>query len=266
MKARKDRRGVAAGLIPDWLDDLFLKSVIPVIRELTLARVNPNWLTVIAFLVTVAAAAVVLLDHLVAAAVLVIVGGILDFADGKVAALTGRVTSFGGVLDSTLDRYSDAALFVALVVHFAARGHYLVALAAIAALFGATMTSYLAALGLAHGHDLRVGILRRQDRVALIAAGLLFTFAHEPLAAWTSRLAPAVGLAPEPVPVMPLALAVVLLALLGNVTAVQRLAALLVAARAADSGAQIESRSADSGLSLKEKQMKTLNRRIGESR
>jgi len=61
-------------LIPDWLDELFLRSLVPMIRRLVAARVNPNWLTVLAFVLTVVGALLIIADELIAAAIVIIVG------------------------------------------------------------------------------------------------------------------------------------------------------------------------------------------------
>jgi CDP-diacylglycerol--glycerol-3-phosphate 3-phosphatidyltransferase len=177
---RSDERpvGVARGLIPDWLDDRFTRSVTPVIRKLIIARVNPNAITVMAFALTACGGVLIAFGHLIGAFVLIVVGGVLDFCDGKVAALTGRVTRAGAVLDSSLDRYSDSVVYLALVVYFAVRSHPATALAAVLALIGSMMTSYMMALGKSHGINFRIGVLRRQDRVTLISFGLLFTPLH----------------------------------------------------------------------------------------
>src|SRR5271156_5896421 len=50
-------------------------------------------------------------------AAVLFLAGFLDMADGQVARRVGRVTAFGAFLDSTLDRYSDLALYMGLVVH-----------------------------------------------------------------------------------------------------------------------------------------------------
>ena len=229
---RRGSKGFARGLIPDWLDELFLRSLVPVIRRFVAAGVNPNWLTVLAFLLTVVGALLIIADELIVAAIAIIVGGILDFTDGKVAALTGRITKFGAILDSTLDRFSDVAIYLALVLYFAARSHSVTAYAVVLALVGSTLTSYLMALGRSHGYEFRVGVLRRQDRVTLISAGLLFTFAHTPLEGLITRVADQFALTLQPLPIMPLALAVYVLAVLSNVTALQRFLQLLKLSRA----------------------------------
>jgi len=70
------------------------------------------------------------------------------------------------------------------MVYFATGGHGATALAAALALVGSGITSYLMVLATSHGYVLRAGLLRRQDRVALLAAGLLLSPLHAPLSEW----------------------------------------------------------------------------------
>jgi len=255
------RSGVNKGLIPDWLDAIFLRSLVPTIRHLVTARVDPNWLTVLAFGFTLAAAVLIVADRLLLAFVCVVVGGILDFTDGKVAVLTGRVTTSGAILDSALDRYSDAVVYVALTVYFAMRSHPVTALAAIVAMTGSMMTSYMMALGKSHAIDFRIGVLRRQDRVTLLSLGLVFTPLHDVIESAAQTGGALVGISIGPVPLMPLSLVIYLLALLSNVTALQRLRLLLALAGREVSGPKGER---DQEMSLREKQLALLEREIGK--
>ena len=254
---RPAQPGLASGLIPDWLDAIFLRTLVPAIRRLVIARVDPNWLTILAFVLTVAASVAILWDRLLLAFGCLVAGGILDFVDGKVAVLTGRVTKAGAVLDSTLDRYSDAAVYLALAAYFGQRAHTITAAAAVVALVGSMMTSYLMALAKSHGIELRVGLLRRQDRVTLISVGLVFTPMHDAIARVVLAGADRVGIVVDTVPVMPLAAMVVVLAVFSNVTALQRLVLLV---RVVDRGPPA---TGNGSMSLRQKQIEILEHEIG---
>jgi len=88
-------------------------------RPLVRAGVSPNMVTVAAFLVGVATVPLVMIDGWfgpAAACVAVTLSGLLDALDGAVAVQSGRTTKVGFLLDSALDRLSDAALPVALAI------------------------------------------------------------------------------------------------------------------------------------------------------
>ena len=78
-------------------------------------RIHPNVLTLCGVLINVAAAWALALGHYVTAGVIMIVANIFDFIDGKVAHITGTQSAFGAFWDSTLDRFSDLALFTGLI-------------------------------------------------------------------------------------------------------------------------------------------------------
>ena len=254
----KDPRTGPPGLISDDVDEHFTRAVAPLIRRLVLSRVSPDAITVAAFAMTLASAVLIGTGRLLMGCALLVVGGILDFADGKVAVLTGRTSTAGAILDSTLDRYSDAAVCLGLMVYFVTGGHGATALAAALALVGSAITSYLMALGSSHGYDLRAGLLRRQDRVALLGAGLLLSPLHGTLVRWISPGDPG-GAGPGglvDMPNLPLAVIVWALAVLTNVSALQRLAALLRIANG--------ELPAPSGDSLRDRQLRTLRDLLDE--
>jgi len=82
-------------------------------------RIHPNTLTLIGLLINIAAAVALGLNHFMMAGVIMIVANIFDFIDGKVAQETNTVSRFGAFWDSTLDRFSDIALFLGLIYLYA---------------------------------------------------------------------------------------------------------------------------------------------------
>src|SRR5919107_4833823 len=81
--------------------------------------IHPNVLTLIGVLVNVAAAWLLAKDLFIQAGVVMIIANIFDFIDGKVAHITGKQSAFGAFWDSTLDRFSDIALFLGLIFLYA---------------------------------------------------------------------------------------------------------------------------------------------------
>src|SRR3977135_4216872 len=102
-----------------------------IVRLLALSRINPNVLTLMGLVVNTYAAFLFGYANggnqrrMFFYAGLVIIGsGFFDLVDGRVARASNRVTRFGGFFDSIVDRYSDASLFLGLLV-FYWRGHTL---------------------------------------------------------------------------------------------------------------------------------------------
>ena len=168
-------------------------------------------LTVLSLAAGAAAGALFGLDRPLLASAAVFVCGICDGLDGKVAALRGTTSAFGALLDSTLDRYAEAFIFIGLAVRFRRTWALWLALAA---LVGAFMVSYTRARAESLGFECRKGLLQRPERFLLIGLAAL-----------------AGGLFPVFDPAMIGALAAI--ALLSNVTAVQRTVLVRAAERAA---------------------------------
>lgn len=134
---------------------------------------TPDIITWFGFILVLGAAALIITGHPFAAGFVVLIAGFFDILDGALARLTGRVTPFGGVLDSTLDRLSDAALLVAILVFFEDTP-WLVLLVFLA-LVGSLLVSYIRARAQAAGLECQAGIFTRSERIIVLALGLLLS-------------------------------------------------------------------------------------------
>src|ERR687895_796257 len=142
-----------------------------IIRASVALGIHPNTLTLIGLLINVAAAWALGRDHFVLAGVIMIVGNIFDFIDGKVAHITGTQSQFGAFWDSTLDRFSDIALFLGLIYLYAnlRRTDY-VMVASLAMMFS-IMTSYARARAESLVEKCKVGFMERPERIVLFMIG-----------------------------------------------------------------------------------------------
>ena len=134
-------------------------------------RVHPNTLTLIGVLINVGAAIALGRNHFVLAGVIMIVANIFDFIDGKVAHITNTQSAFGAFWDSTLDRFSDIALFLGLIYLYSnlRRTDY-VMVAALAMMFS-IMTSYARARAESLIEKCKVGFMERPERIVLFMIG-----------------------------------------------------------------------------------------------
>jgi len=134
-------------------------------------RIHPNTLTLIGVLINVGAAVALGVDRFILAGVIMIVANIFDFIDGKVAHITNTVSRFGAFWDSTLDRFSDIALFLGLIYLYAdlRRTDY-VMVAALAMMF-LIMTSYARARAESLIDKCKVGFMERPERIVLFMIG-----------------------------------------------------------------------------------------------
>jgi phosphatidylglycerophosphate synthase len=130
--------------------------------------VDPNVLTIVGFLVTVIAALVIPVN-LRLGGILILFGGVFDMLDGIVARTSGKTSKFGAFLDSVLDRYSDAFLFLAVTWHFAEKSNITGALISLGTLVGAFLISYVRARAEGLGEECHTGIMERPERIILLA-------------------------------------------------------------------------------------------------
>jgi len=128
---------------------------------------SPNSLTVAGFLVTLGAA-LTIPHNIRLGGVLILLGGIFDMLDGIVARASGKVTKFGAFLDSVLDRYSDAFLFLSLAYYLADQGNHTGSFLSLGTLVGAFLTSYARARAEGLGASCHTGILERPERIILL--------------------------------------------------------------------------------------------------
>ena len=142
-------------------------------RVLAKSRLSPNAVTWMGFLITLGAAYLVGTGALLAGGLVFLFSSFFDMLDGALARATGKVTRFGGILDATLDRLSEAAVLVGIIVYFAPDGNpWPVALAG-ATLAGSLTVSYLRARSEAAGLEGKEGIFTRPERVIVLGLGLV---------------------------------------------------------------------------------------------
>jgi CDP-diacylglycerol--glycerol-3-phosphate 3-phosphatidyltransferase len=147
----------------------------PIVNLLARTPLTPNAVTWLGFCITIGAAALIVTEHPLAAGIVVLVAGLFDMLDGALARVTNRVTRFGGILDSTLDRVSEAVLLLGLLAVFARDGEVAESLLVGFALLGSLMVSYIRARMEGMGIECRAGLFTRPERVIVLALGLLLS-------------------------------------------------------------------------------------------
>jgi phosphatidylglycerophosphate synthase len=139
--------------------------------------VTPNQITVIGVALTFVAAVLTAFGYLRWAGVVLIFAGTFDILDGALARSTGRAYPYGAFLDSTLDRYSEGAMYIGLAAYFATMSGPLqrwLLLATVAALAGSFLVSYVRARAQSLGFTCDSGLFARPERVVVTVVGLIF--------------------------------------------------------------------------------------------
>jgi len=172
------------------------KILYGIVRVLALSRIHPNVLTFIGLLINIYAAVLLGSGKFFYAGLVIIGAGLFDMVDGRVARETQRVTRFGAFFDSVVDRYSDLALLMGLLVYYANinRNFYVVLTAVV--MTASVMISYTRARAENVIPSCKAGFLERPERIVLFIIGALF-----------DRMAPVLWV----------------IAILGNITVIHRM-------------------------------------------
>lgn len=154
---------------------LVYRIIEPVTRWLIRHRVHPNLITTMGFVATVVAGSLYHFDHVRWAGLGVLLGGLADIFDGRVARESGLASKFGAFYDATLDRISEIVVFIGLLSLYLGYGASLadvwMVYAIVAAMAGSLMVSYTRAKAESMGMDCNVGFMQRAERVVLLGLG-----------------------------------------------------------------------------------------------
>jgi CDP-diacylglycerol--glycerol-3-phosphate 3-phosphatidyltransferase len=167
--------------------------------------ITPNMLTLFGLVITGVGALLVAMGLLLIGGVVLAFAGLFDIFDGALARAAGKVYRYGAFLDSTVDRYSEGVVYLGILIYFLDQHDGLRPIIVLIALAGSYLVSYVRARAQSLGFTCDVGILARPERVVIIVAGLLLEALGLRIGSWT-----------------PLTVALVILAVGTNFTAVQR--------------------------------------------
>lgn len=203
------------GLLPDWLVNGFVKLIMPMIKLFVKLNLNPNFFTTLGFLITTSATVVLLINlHWIHwAGLLILLGGICDVIDGKLARSSGKTTKFGALYDSSLDRYSEVFMFFGIAAYYVRYDSYILSIVTFAALGGSMMVSYIRARAESLGFTAKVGWMQRAERVVIIGGAALLNVNLFKMSIFHV----------QNYPVSLLDLAIWTVAIFANITALQRL-------------------------------------------
>lgn len=159
------------------LEDSFFSLIEPINRTLISWEVHPHVVTVVGFLGNILAGILIWTGHFFWAGVTILLAGVCDVIDGKIARETGKTSRYGALFDSTTDRYSEVAIYLGIVGYFHTQVGF-VSLLVVLALAGSIGTSYVRARAEGLGISCRVGMMQRQSRILLLACGMILGSIH----------------------------------------------------------------------------------------
>lgn len=157
----------------DWIKRGYVRLVDPLADLLAARGVQPNTITTVGLVCTLAAGVSFASGHISIGGWVLGVTAVFDVLDGMVARKSGRESTFGAFYDSTLDRVADGAVLGGLTVFWAAdtsRHAIAMVVVCLLAIVGTYLTSYTRARAEGLGLDAKVGLMQRPERVVLMSA------------------------------------------------------------------------------------------------
>ncbi len=145
----------------------------PAARFISWTGVSPNFITVTGFVLMMGVAVVLARGHFLWGGILITAVALFDGLDGTLARMMGRTSRFGAFLDSTLDRFSEAVIFLGLFVYFSSQDQKPELILIYATVVGSMMVSYARARAEGIGIPLKEGLFTRFERVFLLVTGLV---------------------------------------------------------------------------------------------
>ncbi len=145
----------------------------PVVAVLARLGVTPNQLTLTQFGGGFIAAGLIGAGELFWGGIALLAAASLDAFDGTLARTTGKVTKFGGILDSTVDRLFEGAVLGGVLYYFLDLGAKEESLLAFVTMVGSFGVSYVRARAEVEGVNIYDGFFTRAVRILLLSAGLM---------------------------------------------------------------------------------------------
>jgi len=180
----------------DKMRRLFKGVIDAIARFLINLGLKPNSVTLLGLLGNIAGAVLIGLGYITIGGIVVLILAPLDAVDGTMARMRGEVTSLGAFIDSVTDRYSELFLLGGLLVYFVLHGNTTGIILVYIAAAASILVSYVKARAEALGYEAKVGLLSRLERYLVLIPCLVFNIPM--VALW-------------------------ILAILGNFTALQRI-------------------------------------------
>jgi len=157
-------------ILPKKLISFTLDSLNQVAYLFVNLKIGPNALSFMALISGIGAGVLFFLKHPFWAGIMIVISGLFDILDGKVAVNTNQKSLFGAIFDSALDRYSEFFIYLGLAAYF--RNHWALWLT-FWTILGSSMVSYTRARAEGLGIECKIGIMQRAERMLLLFLGAM---------------------------------------------------------------------------------------------
>ena len=159
------------------------KVLDPFVRVLIKIGLTPNIVTFIGFILNLGVAVVFVmgaektnrgdLSYVGWAGALILFAGLFDMLDGQVARVGKMKSSFGALFDSVLDRYSELFMFLGICYYLISHHYLMSSLFAFIGMIGSMMVSYTRARAEGLGIECKGGLMQRPERIVLLGTSAL---------------------------------------------------------------------------------------------
>lgn len=136
--------------------------------------ITPNFISMLGLIGNILAAVLIIEEKWLLAGIAFIIGSVMDTLDGRYSRMSGKGTTFGAFLDSTLDRIEEGIVLTAIVLVYAKHADQWNAACAALAAVSSLLVSYTRARAEGLGLDGKAGIGSRAVRVVILSVGLIF--------------------------------------------------------------------------------------------
>jgi CDP-diacylglycerol--glycerol-3-phosphate 3-phosphatidyltransferase len=204
----------------------------PVIKLLMKTGITPNGITVIGFIITIFASVILIIGaekgqrddpkYITWFGIVLLLAGVFDMLDGQLARQTNKMTKFGALFDSVIDRYSEMIMFFGIAYYLVSYHYFLSGIFTFIAMIGSIMVSYVRARAEGLGEECKVGIMQRPERILTIGISAIL---YGVVSHFTGTFKITVNWLPFPLfeNISLFTIPIFLLAILTNFTAFQRL-------------------------------------------
>lgn len=166
----------------DFLQRVIYNVINPIVKGMIRVGITPNMITTIGLLGNVAAAVLLLyggvecpgdLSYVGWGGSIILFSGLFDMMDGRVARLSGQSSVFGALYDSVLDRYSELITLFGISYWLILSGYLWGSVLTFLALMGSLMVSYVRARAEGLDIECKVGLMQRPERVVVTAVACI---------------------------------------------------------------------------------------------
>ncbi len=150
----------------------------PILKLVIKTGITPNGITLIGFIITIFSAVILIVGaetgirgdtrYITWFGIVLLTAGLFDMLDGQLARKTGKMTKFGALFDSVIDRYSEMIMFFGIAYYLVSYHYFLSGVLAFIAMIGSIMVSYVRARAEGLGVECKIGIMQRPERVLTI--------------------------------------------------------------------------------------------------